>query len=167
MPPTGIVFMMSIPSKCLVDWRRPVERERRIIRARKTRSKGPPFTLDVFSGGRFMKSFARIRSISSTASFMLDLLSCTASISVEIWDGIGLPGGLLPGAWRESWATPALSCGIGKSLLENLLFHVKTWVSWWRGGWETPRGRQPAARGREGKARLVEANRTGERLQHL
>ena len=36
-----------------------------------------------------MKSFARIRSISSIASFMLDLLNCAASISVEISDRIG------------------------------------------------------------------------------
>ena len=76
MPPTGIVFMMSIPSRCLADWRRPVTRERISIRALRTRSKGPPCASDVFSGGRFMKSFARIRSISFIASLMPDLLSC-------------------------------------------------------------------------------------------
>ena len=82
MPPTGIVFIMSMPSRCLADWRRPVRRERRSIRARRTRSKGPPCAFDVFSGGRFMKSFARMRSISSIASLMPDLLSC-ATVLVQ------------------------------------------------------------------------------------
>ena len=160
MPRTGIVFMISIPSRYLADWRMPVARERRSMRPRRTRSKGPPCAFEVFDGGRSMKSFARIRSISSAASLMLDLLSCFTG--VKILEG-----------WRTWWI---VACGIKRKVSDSssLLLGFKntdqiklssTWVSWWRDGWEMPRGLQPGARGREGQAGQAAQHRRAGRQQ--
>jgi len=82
------------------------------MRPRRTRSKGPPCAFEVFDGGRSMKSFARIRSISSAASLMLDLLSwwiVDCGIKRKVSDSSSLLSELMERWVRNAQRPPARS----------------------------------------------------------